>query len=265
MAPDTGPDAAAPAAQNIRQRIEASRIPHGGFFGATLYPLRLVKVIYAWVLSLAGTKWGPAALVGVGLVNGSLIPIPGDPLLMALCLGNRRRTFHYAALLIATSVVGGVLGWVVGRYLFESVVVWVIQSLGWGASWFGAAGAEMTTAEIAALPRSGQAVFYPDGHFYKLREAFTENAFLVFVTSGFTPIPYNVAVISGGLFDVGLPVLVAGASIGRTLRFGTVATLVFFFGPKVKPLLERYFEWITLALLVLLAVAVIIISYAARV
>lgn len=250
--------------QSIRQHIEASRIPRGGVFGALLYPFRLVKVIYAWVLSLAGTRWGPVALACLGLINGSLIPIPSDPLLLALCFGNRRRSFHYAALLVCCSVIGGVLGWLVGRHLFESLALWLIQTLGWGHSWFGSAPADMTAAEIARLPSAHGIVFYPNGYFYMLRERFNENAMLVFVTSGFTPIPYNVAVTSGGLFNVPIGTLIIGAAIGRSLRFFGVAALAFFFGPRVKPYLERYFEWITLAVLVVLVAAVVVLRYALK-
>lgn len=56
--------------------------------------------------------------------------------------------------------------------------------------------------------------------------------------------------------------LVAASVVGRSLRFFLVAALLFFFGPPVKRLIDRYFEWFALAFGALLVAGFAAIKWA---
>src|SRR5690606_28533266 len=149
----------------------------------------------------------------------------------------------YSTVLTVSSVLGGIAGWFIGLALFE-LVADVVGALGAGPKWFGtaASAAELTAEELAALPRAGETVFYPDGLFYLVQQKFDENAFLAYFSAALSPIPYKVFTIAGGVFQVSLPMLIAGSIVGRGLRFYAIGIGIYFFGDKIKPLLERYFE-----------------------
>lgn len=249
----------------VRERIEQSRTPTRGALGVLLYPFRLLKVLYVWLLSLADTKWGPAALVFVGVGDGSFFPLPADPLLLAMCFAKRHKSIAYANLLVLASIGGGLSGWIIGNYFFDSIGVWTINLLGWQDAWFGTATSaetlKLTAEQIAALPNKDGVVFYPDGFFYQCKREFDNNALLFYIAGAVTPIPYNVTVMAGGALNVSIPALVVGTIIGRGMRFWAVAILAYFFGERVKPFIERYFEWIALAILVLIAVPFLIFKY----
>lgn len=244
-------------------RIEASRLPAGGLIGALLYPFRLVKVFYAWVLRLGQTRFGLPVLAIVGFLDAGFIPIAPDPLLWALCFGRQRRSHMYAAVLIVASICGAVTSWLVGHYFFDDLVVGAIDAFGANEKWFGTAqsAADLSASELAALPRSGETVFYPDGWFFKARESFEENALLAYSAAALTPLPDNIFMMAGGVFGVSLPLLMLGSALGRTIRFGISSTLIFFFGPRVKPVIERYFEWICAGALVVLVSVVLLLRY----
>lgn len=241
---------------------EPSAAPRGGLIGALLWPMRLLKRIYAWVVGWANTKWGLPALMTLSFLESSFFPIPPDPLLLALCLGNRRKALLYGAACTLASVAGGVLGWFIGRWSF-GLVESVVHGVGAEASWFGTpeSAAELTPEQRDALPRSGDTVFYPDGNFHAVQEKFRDNAFMAYFTAAFTPVPYKVFTIAGGLFDVSLFTLIVASVFGRGMRFMAIALLIFLFGDKVKPLLEKYFEWITVALCVLIVGFFIVLKY----
>jgi membrane protein YqaA with SNARE-associated domain len=230
--------------------------------GVLFWPLRLLKRLYAWVVGLAETRYGGAALVVLSFTEASFFPIPPDPLLIALCLGKRKRALWYGFLCTVASVLGGVLGWYIGQALFGSVVD-VISSLGAGPSWFGTpAGADgLDPAQLAALPRAGDVVFYPDGHFYTVQSRFADNAFVAYFSAALSPIPYKVFTIAGGVFSVSLPLLIAGSILGRGLRFMGIAVMIHFFGDKVRPLIEKYFEWITIGACVLVVLFFVVLKY----
>jgi membrane protein YqaA with SNARE-associated domain len=90
-----------------------------------------------------------------------------------------------------------------------------------------------------------------------------ENAFLAILTAAFTPIPYKVFTIAAGVFheQVSLATLIGASAIGRTGRFMLVAAVIWKFGPPVKRLLDRYFEWFTVLFTVLLIGSFFAIKY----
>jgi membrane protein YqaA with SNARE-associated domain len=248
--------------ENPADSVQASRVPHGGLLGALLWPIRLLKGLYAWVIGWADSRWGVTALVAISFSDSSFFPVPPDPLLLAMCLGKRVKSIYFGSVTTVASVLGGIVGWLIGRALFP-VVVAVISFFGADVAWFGTpeSVAGWDAAAIAALPREGETVFYPDGHFYAVQTRFAENAFLAYFTGAISPIPYKVFTIAGGVFGVSLWTLIVASIVGRGLRYMSIAVLIRLFGDRVKPWLERYFEWITIAVVVLLALFFVAMNY----
>lgn len=223
-----------------------------GLIWVMRWPLRQLRRLYHWILGWAKSRFATPALFVLSFVESSFFPIPPDPLLIALCLGRRRRSIWYGAVCTLASVLGGIAGWYIGFALF-GVVADAITAVGWAQTWFGTAASAsgLSPAEIGALPRAGGMTFYPDGYFHTVKLKFDENAFVAYFTAALTPIPYKVFTIGGGLFNVSLPLLVAGSILGRGLRFFGLSLLILAFGDRVKPLIEKYFDWLTVALLLL--------------
>jgi len=82
------------------------------------------------------------------------------------------------------------------------------------------------------------------------------------LTSAFTPIPYKVFTIAAGFWQVGLIPLIAASIIGRSARFFLVATLFYFFGPRIKEFIDKYFSMLTIIFIILLIGGFILIKYA---
>lgn len=184
----------------------------------------LLKRLYQWVLHWADTPYGLVALVLIAFAESSFFPIPPDVLLIALCMGAPKRSFKFALWAAVGSVSGGVLGYYIG-YAAEPLGHWIIFDLmHYGAAWD------------------------------KVAHLYGQNAFLSIVTAAFTPIPYKVFTIAAGVFheQVSLWTLIGASAIGRTGRFVLVAACIYFFGPPVKRLLDKYLELFTILFMVLL-------------
>ncbi len=193
----------------------------------------LLKRLYNWVLHWADTRYGLPALFVLAFVESSFFPIPPDVLLIALCMGAPRKSFKFAAWCAAGSVLGGIGGYYIG-YAAEPLGRWIIfDLLHYGAAWD------------------------------KVAELYGHNAFLAILAAAFTPIPYKVFTIAAGVFHEQVPLLtlVAASALGRTGRFMLVAGTIFFFGPPVKRLLDRYLEWAVLGLFGLGVLGFVAIKY----
>lgn len=186
--------------------------------------------MYDWVLSLAHHKHSTAALFLLSLAESSFFPIPPDVLQIALTLERRDRAWFYASVSTVASVLGGVLGWIIGFALWSAV--------------------------------SGFFFDYIPGvtpeNFKLVEQKFTENAFLTIFTAAFTPIPYKVFTIAAGVFSIPIWMLIIGSVVGRGGRFFLVAGLLYAFGAPVKRFIEKYFNLLTLGFTGVVVIGVIV-------
>lgn len=192
-----------------------------------------LKRLYLWVLAWADTKYALPALVVLSFVESSFFPIPPDVLLIALCMGAPKNGLKYAFWCSLASVAGGIFGYYIGYALYEEVGRRIIETL-----------------------------HYQDA-FAKVGVMYGDNAFLSILVAAFTPIPYKVFTIAAGVFheQVSLGTLVGASAIGRSGRFFLVAGSIYFFGPPVKRLLDKYLEIFTVIFMVLLIGSFVLIKY----
>lgn len=190
--------------------------------------------LYDWVLKWSGHRHAQAALFLLALAEASFFPIPPDVLLIAMCLAVPSRSFRYFVIATAGSVTGGLIGYTIGWGAWQMIEAWVFANLG--------------------------VIGFTPEHFETVRHAYQGNAFLALFTAGFTPIPYKIFTVAAGVFKIPLPVFVLASILGRAGRFGLVAMLIRWVGPSVKPFIERYLGWLTLAFVALLILGFVVIG-----
>ncbi|UCC75266.1 MAG: DedA family protein [Gemmatimonadota bacterium] len=190
-----------------------------------------VRRLYDWVLGWAESPYGSAALFVLALVEASFFLVPPDVLLIALCVGKPRRSLYFAALCTAGSVVGGILGYVIGYQLYELIGRPIIE-------FYGAAEA-----------------------FHRVGELYRANLMIALGTAGFTPIPYKVFTIAAGAFSVPFVPFVLISAASRAARFFLVAGLIRLLGPQIRGLIDRYFNLLTVVFVLLLVLGFIVLKY----
>jgi membrane protein YqaA with SNARE-associated domain len=195
-------------------------------------PFVWTKKLYQWVLHWAETPYGVPALFLLAFAESSFFPIPPDVLLIALSLSLPKKGFYYAVVCSLGSVLGGLAGYGIGYYFWETIGQPLI-------------------------------VFYNAEEAYAaVQKAYQANAFWAVFIAAFTPIPYKVFTIAGGICEIRLwQDLALGSLLGRSLRFFGVAALFYFFGPPIKKFIDRYFEWLTIIFTLLLVGGFLVIKY----
>ncbi|MDR3228026.1 MAG: DedA family protein [Puniceicoccales bacterium] len=194
---------------------------------------RLPRRLYDWVLSWAETKYGLPALCALSFAESSFFPIPPDVLLIALCMGASKKAFKFVAYCALFSVLGGIFGYYIGYAFYDQVGKGIIE------------------------------FFHYEKQWAKVGDLYGKNAFLAIFTAGFTPIPYKVFTIAAGFFHdkVGLGTLIFASLLGRTGRFALVGGAIYFFGPRIKPYLDKYFELVCVLFMVLLIGSFVLLKY----
>jgi membrane protein YqaA with SNARE-associated domain len=192
--------------------------------GAQVSRWAIHRRLYDWVLSLAQRKHATTALFAISFAESSFFPIPPDVLLLPMCLGRRARAWWFAAVCTIGSVLGGVAGWLIGWGAWEALDEFVYR---WIPS------------------------FTPES-FAKVSGWYQQYGLWVVFIAAFTPIPYKVFTIAAGVFHMSIPGFVVISLIGRGLRFFLEAALMYWFGPRILPFIDRYFNLLCITFAVLL-------------
>ena len=204
----------------------------GGVFGLT-------RRMYDWVLHWAETPYGLWALFILAFAESSFFPIPPDVLLIALATGLPKKSFKFALWCSVASLMGGILGYAIGHFLWYS----------------GDAYSSVALFFFHYIPG------FTEARFQAVGELFNQYDFWVVFTAGFTPIPYKVITISAGVFDINFPMFVVASAVGRSARFFMVGSLIYFFGKPIRAWIDRWFNLLVVAFTVLLIGGFVIIKY----
>lgn len=180
--------------------------------------------LYDWVLSFSHRKHSTTALFVLSFTESSFFPIPPDVLLMPLALGNRRKAFWFAAVCTVASVLGAIAGYFIGWGLWHLLEGFFYRY----------------------IPG-----FTPE-QFAKVGELYEKYNFWIVFIAAFTPIPYKVITIAGGVFSITMPMFIIASIVGRGMRFFMVAGLMWLFGPPIVKFVDKYFNLLSILFTILL-------------
>ena len=189
----------------------------------------MIKRLYDWVLSWGNSRWGALALFILAFAESSFFPIPPDVLLIALCLGAITRSFRFAAICLVGSILGAAGGYAIGYYLWQD-----------------------TAGEYTALANWFYAHVFSVEKFLQVKSLYDEYDFWIVFTAGFTPLPYKLFTITGGLFKIDIVMFFIASIVSRGLRFFLIAGLIWKFGAPIKTFIDKYFNLLAIAFTVLL-------------
>lgn len=182
--------------------------------------------LVAWTVRHAEGKNAKWWLFGLAFAESSFFPIPPDVLLGAILMTRERiRAFFYATVTTVGSVLGGLFGYAIGYFFFQTIGVWLVG------------------------------VYHLEAQMETVRMLFADNAFFAIFVAAFTPIPYKVFTITAGLFSINLPVFIIASILGRGGRFFAVAGVMRFFGGHIARIAYRYFNLISFAIAFIIGVA----------
>lgn len=184
--------------------------------------MAMLRRLYDWTLSLAAHPRALWALALVSFVQASVFPIPPDVLMIAMIVATPSRAFLIAAVATVASVAGGLLGYGIGAFAFETVGRPLLEALG--------------QAEAMAA----------------FNQRFNDFGFWPVLIGGLTPFPYKVITIMSGWTGLPLDVFMSTSLIARGLRFFAIAALLWKFGPPIRALIERRLGLMTVIFMVLL-------------
>lgn len=182
--------------------------------------MKIVRKLTTKVQDWAKHQYAPYYLTAVSFAESSFFPIPPDVMLIPMIIAQPHKKWFYTILTIIASILGGILGYLLGSVAFEIIgnplIKWVGEKYYWQAvSWF--------------------------EHY----------GFFTILMAGFIPIPYKIFTLAAGASHMALAPFVIASLFGRSLRFFSVVSITHFL--KKQTLKAK---WVIMAgILILVALA----------
>lgn len=182
----------------------------------------MLRRLYDWTMSLASGRSAEPALAGVSFVESSFFPIPPDILLIPMVLAEKAKAWRYAAVATVFSVLGGIAGYLIGMFLFDSIGMPLLRFYGY------------------------------EHQFEDFAKLYNDWGIWIVIFAGVTPFPYKVITIASGVTGMSLPVFIVASIFARGLRFFIVAGLLYWVGPPIRAFIEKRLGLVFTAFMVLL-------------
>ena len=177
----------------------------------------MLQKLYAWMMRQAAGPHAERALAVVAFLESSVFPVPPDAMLVPMVLARPKAAWRAALVATAASVVGGLLGYLIGYALLESVGEWIIRLYGLGD-------------RLATF-----------------QAAYAQWGLWIILIKGLTPIPYKLVTIASGIAHFNLGIFILASLLTRGARFFLVAALLRAYGPPIRDFIERRLTLVTSA------------------
>ena len=181
----------------------------------------MLRGLYNWTMAKAAHPHAQGWLAFFCFIESSFFPIPPHPLLGLMCLAEPKKAIRFALIATVASVLGGILGYAIGYFVFEAVGQWLIGAIGLQDS----------------LP---VVQCYVD----------RDGAWIVFIAA-FTPLPFKLATIVSGFLGMAVVPFLLASIAGRGGIFMIVGVLFRVFGAPIKAFIDKYLGLVTIAFVAL--------------
>jgi len=191
----------------------------------------VIRSLYDWTMDFAANRNAMWALFIIAFIESSVFPIPPDILIIPMVLASREKAWKIAGVCTVASVLGGIGGYSIGYFLYESVGQPILEMYG--------------KAE----------------KFHEFQGMYNEWGAWVVAMAGLTPFPFKVITIASGVTKLDMPTFVIASLLSRGARFFLEAALLWYFGDPIREFVEKYLGWLVTAGFIVLVGGFVAVKY----
>lgn len=169
----------------------------------------MLRRAYDWCIAAADKPHASWLLGAVSFAESSFFPVPPDVMQIPMSLARPDRAYFYATICTLTSVAGGILGYLIGLLLYDSVGLWLVTLYGYGD-------------KVEAF-----------------RTAYAHYGSWIILLKGLTPIPYKIVTLTSGFAGYSFALFVLFSIITRGARFFIAAFLLHRYGARAREMIEK--------------------------
>jgi len=169
----------------------------------------MLRRLYDWCIAAADKPHAAWIMGLISFAESSVFPIPPDTMLIPMSLARPNKAYSFALLCTWTSVLGGIVGYLIGHLLYDTIGQWLIHVYGYGD-------------KVEAF-----------------KQAYAQWGAWIILLKGLTPIPYKIVTITSGFADYNIWAFIGLSIIARGGRFFVVAFLLNRYGAWAREIIEK--------------------------
>mgnify|MGYP001308730040 FL=1 len=193
--------------------------------------MNILRKTYDWTIEKSRSPKAVWFLSFISFTESSFFPIPPDIILIPMIIAKRINAFFYALVCTISSVIGGVAGYCIGFFFFNSLGSLIINYYGL------------------------------QNQFANFEQYYQLYGIWIVLGAGFTPFPFKFITIASGFFGFNIFVFIVASLIARGLRFYILAFLLKIFGQSIEKLIDKYFNLLAILFFILLISFILIIKF----
>ncbi len=171
----------------------------------------MLRRLYDWTMSLAARKSAEVWLAVIAFIESSVFLVPADVLFLPMALSRRDRAYRYALVATVASVLGGIAGWMLGYFAYDTIAKPVLEFYG-----------KLESFESLRTSVSPSMII------------------LLLITSGLSHLPpIKVVTILSGVAGVNIWFFIISAILARGARFFFLAWLLRKYGAPIQEFIEK--------------------------
>ena len=191
----------------------------------------MLRKLYDRTMALADHPHALWWFALVAFVESSIFPIPPDVLMIPMIVARPDRAWLIASVALVASVMGGILGYLIGAFAYDALGAPILMALG----------KEDAMAEFSTI--------------------FNDYGFWAVLTAGITPFPYKVITIMSGFTGMPFMTFLMTSILARGLRFFVVAGLLWGFGDPIRDFIEKQLGLVFVVFVVVLIGGFVLVGY----
>lgn len=169
----------------------------------------MFRPLYDWTLRLASHRHAMRSMGLIAFAESSFFPIPPDVMMVPMILARRDLAWRIATICTIASVLGGVVGYGIGYFLYDTVGQWLIDLYG--------------------LQHSAT----------QFHDWYAKWGAAIILAKGLTPIPFKLVTIASGLAKFNFWIFLVTATVTRGARFFLIAALLRRYGAPIQEFIEK--------------------------
>ena len=186
--------------------------------------------IISKILDKSSQPWYTWVVFLMTVCESVFLFVPPEVFMTPAIVADKKRARPIVLAAALGSIVGGIIAYLIGLWLFDTVGMWLIEN-------------------FASIEK-----------FELTKSLFTKYGVLIIIATAITPIPYKLLALCAGFLEYPLLIFIGVSAIFRTGRFAIIGFLLWRFQEKANQLVKKYSWQLTLCAIIFALLGLLIIT-----